>query len=521
MSLLLLFKSGVAPPPGVATAEYAPSIPQLGESVLFTDTTTPVQASRTWSFGIGATPSSSTSLSPSVVFNTLGNRTVTMNVQPLNATWTQSINVVAVRPRLVNVEVGFQSLGNNSAPLMKDISPYVRSISIQRGRQHELDRVEAGTCTIRLDNSTRQFDPTNAASNFYYGGTGLLPMKRVSVYASKNGASYPLFSGFIEQWPRTREGVTQSEVEIVCVDGFVAFAAADLAVHDFPAQTTGERIAEALSVSDWGVAKQLIDKPPGGEGYSLALRLQTNPTDESLLDFIQEVSDTEIGRFFMDNRGNAVFHDANHRIRVSANRVSRGLPSVLGTFGDAGAIASQPAYLPYEDVVASYDASEIRNWIQVNDRGGVAHTIADATSRSNYLTRVYSRDTQLTAADAITQAAWLLTRYKAPSLRYTSMVLNPYDDARLWPYVLGAPTGVGNPDDYVDLGGSINVVEYPPGGGLPIVRTVYIESISHEISSDTQWETTWQLSPASTAGVIVSDQWTLGTSRLGTDTVLT
>lgn len=57
------------------------------------------------------------------------------------------------------VEVAFTT-NPGSVPAWTNITDYVRSVSIRRGRSHELDRPEAGTCVIVLANHDRRFDPS-------------------------------------------------------------------------------------------------------------------------------------------------------------------------------------------------------------------------------------------------------------------------------------------------------------------------------------------------------------------------
>jgi hypothetical protein len=60
----------------------------------------------------------------------------------------------------ITVEVAFDTPPGSSSPTWADISDYVWQASIRRGRSHELDRTEAGTLNLTLDNSDRRFDPT-------------------------------------------------------------------------------------------------------------------------------------------------------------------------------------------------------------------------------------------------------------------------------------------------------------------------------------------------------------------------
>jgi hypothetical protein len=72
-------------------------------------------------------------------------------------------------------------------PVWVDVSDRLRdTISIRRGRQHELGRVEAGTCSLTLDNRDRAFDPTNMSSPF---APHVLPRKRIRLQATLPGVT--------------------------------------------------------------------------------------------------------------------------------------------------------------------------------------------------------------------------------------------------------------------------------------------------------------------------------------------
>lgn len=62
---------------------------------------------------------------------------------------------------VLQVQIAF-STDPGAAPNYVDVTPFERGFSIRRGRGFELDTVQAGTATIKLDNSDRRFDPTFA-----------------------------------------------------------------------------------------------------------------------------------------------------------------------------------------------------------------------------------------------------------------------------------------------------------------------------------------------------------------------
>jgi len=52
----------------------------------------------------------------------------------------------------------------NGAPV--DVTAFVRSVSIRRGRSRELDRFSTGTATVVFNNEDRRFDPLYSAGPY-------------------------------------------------------------------------------------------------------------------------------------------------------------------------------------------------------------------------------------------------------------------------------------------------------------------------------------------------------------------
>lgn len=71
-----------------------------------------------------------------------------------------------------------------------------RSMSIKRGRQYNLDLIEAGTLQSVMKNQDAALDPSNANSP-YYGR--VLPLLPVRMLRRKSGLTYELFRGVIER----------------------------------------------------------------------------------------------------------------------------------------------------------------------------------------------------------------------------------------------------------------------------------------------------------------------------------
>lgn len=127
----------------------------------------------------------------------------------------------------ITIRIAFDSTPFATTPQWTDISAEVKSCVITRGRQHELDRVEAGECVLVVDNAAGNYWPDNT-SGAYYGK--LLPGKRINIRKTYGATTYDIFTGFIESFrPRFPYGVaTEPEVEIRAVDLFKNLAITEL-----------------------------------------------------------------------------------------------------------------------------------------------------------------------------------------------------------------------------------------------------------------------------------------------------
>ena len=62
--------------------------------------------------------------------------------------------------------------------VLTDVTEYVASVSVSRGKSRELDRYTAGNASVTLHNDSRIFDPFNAASPYF---TQILPRKPIVI----------------------------------------------------------------------------------------------------------------------------------------------------------------------------------------------------------------------------------------------------------------------------------------------------------------------------------------------------
>jgi hypothetical protein len=129
------------------------------------------------------------------------------------------------RPTLT-VEVAFADGALDTTGLTwTDISAYVRSISVRRGRTDELDAFQPGTCTLVLDNRDRRFDPLNTASP-YVGN--LRARRQVRVTATYAAVSYPIFRGHVRGFGVAPDVSRDSVWTVQATDGLAYLAGIDM-----------------------------------------------------------------------------------------------------------------------------------------------------------------------------------------------------------------------------------------------------------------------------------------------------
>lgn len=365
-----------------------------------------------------------------------------------------------------------------------DISDFVQGLATRRGRQHELDRVEAGTLTVQLDNRDRRFDPNYAAGPYF--GT-LLPMRRIEVEVRWEGVTYPLFSGLVESWPQDYPDVFDAEVTLPCVDLFKGLALLGLS-GTFAESLTGTRVDDVLDALGWPAADRDLDAGQSTQQETLL-------AGSSALAHLQDVSAGENGLFFIARDGDVTLID-RHQLILTAQD-----PTLV--WGD-----DDPSYFPFVDVTFDYGDSNLWNEVTVSSTGHSDHVGEDLVSQARYFVRSLSLTTLLADEGEMQDLAdFLASRFSEPALRITSMILDG-QPATTWPYLLAR-----------EIGDKVQVRKTPPGGGDVIVQDSVIDGISWSIQAPSSWSCTWALSPIDA----VSNYWVLGDaaqSLLGQSTQL-
>ena len=345
-----------------------------------------------------------------------------------------------------------------------DVSDIALRVSIRRGRNRVLNSFEAGQATVVLEDENGDYNPQNSSSP-YFGK--LLPLRKIRIYADYDDGSgldrYYLFSGYITSFDNTfRLGNDEvSTVTFQCVDAFRLLQNVQITTvaGSSAGQTTGARIENLLDLASFPVSQRVIDV-----GDTL---VQADPaTSRSLLAACQNIEQSELGGFFIDDEGNAVF--------LSRSTVSEKADETPLLFNDNGTEIS------YQSIDFAYDDTQIFNDISVTRLNGVLQNVQSTSSIETFFIHSGSRSDLLmqTDAEALDQASMLLNARENALLRIDSIGLNLMDSTASNRIVAGLES---------DLFTLINVTKTGQASST-FTLELFVQGIQHDITPNT-WTT--------------------------------
>lgn len=368
------------------------------------------------------------------------------------------------------VEAAFMSAPFASAPLWSDISGYLRSGRVSRGRSTQLEHVSAGSCQLTLDNrphptTGRPFDPLNTLGPFY---GYLTPNRRIRVRAQLGFAVYPIFDGYIEDYVQEYEfGDREARCVIPATDAFAMFAALELAADSRPIENAGARINAVLSNSRVGwTGGRVIDT---GRSRLLAEELEGLKALEAL----HEADSTEQGRLFVSAGGDVTFLDRNTLVTNATYTTDQVV------FGDN----LTGTELPYADISFARPRDAVRNTVTVTNERWGEFRAEDATSRAAYGTRTHD----VTVIDAAPRASQqtadnLLRLFKDPQSKVESIVVKPRRTTAAYPDGFFAQVLP------IELGWRVGAKRR--GSAYTVDQHYSVERIEHQFAPK-RWETTF------------------------------
>lgn len=352
----------------------------------------------------------------------------------------------------VKVELGLQKafllddpvagvIGNTTYVLsgedFVDITDYAFSVSINRGKNRDLDKYVAGSVNVSLHNETRVFDPKNTSSPFI---NDLVPRRGIRVTLD----SVPAFTGKVTDWTLSYSPDGTSKAEVSGTDAFTFLATQTLTAGTAIVQQTGARIGSVLNMAsvDWPASDRRIDTGLAELGS------QVFDGTENALGYLQEIELSEGGgNLFISKEGYLTFVDR----------------SVSPATSEAVVFADDGTGIPFTAAQVEYGTENLYNEITVSSAAGEA-TASDALSQTNYGISSYSVDSLVsTTAQLSSLASFLLKRYKNPEYRFQSVTINfddltPAQKAEILQMELGSvgrvkftPNGIGSQLDVYNL----------------------------------------------------------------------
>jgi len=360
--------------------------------------------------------------------------------------------------------LGTGTLGSSTVPVpIVDLTPNVRNITINRGRDIQADQYIAGTAVVRITDPDSYFNPQNTASP-YYGY--LVPLRKVRIAATTATTQEFLFSGYTTEYRYTYDQAEQmGYVDIYVADAFRLYNLAQVTtVADSGAgQSTGTRIGKILDQVGFPANMRTIAT---GQSNCIA----DPATLRTSLAAIKNAEFSEQGAFFINGSGTAVFKDRN---TVAS--------SIAGTpieFNQTGGI-------PYRNLVFAFDDKLIINQAQMTRYGGTAQFAQNADSIARYFPHQYSAQDLVidTDANALNIAATYVATRAETTIRIDQMLVDLLDPA--------VPTDTMIGLDYFD---NVRISNNQPDGST-IVKTLQVQGLSWNISPNSMQVTVTTLEP--------------------------
>lgn len=294
-----------------------------------------------------------------------------------------------------------------------DITNFVTQCYIRRAFNRSSDSFTGGTARITFVDETGEFNPANTGSSLY---GKIKPMRKIRFTAEYLGVTYNLGSMYVQEWNyQSPTGFDPAYVTLACVDGFQLLNLTTItSVSGGTAgQTTAQRISSLLDAGEW----------PGGMRDISTTTTTTVQADtgnsRSLLAACQEVEATDLGSFYMDQRGYAKFLSRTDIITASG--------------GAATAFSDVPGSGDVTYQAVEFDISDYQmiNKVTVTPTGLNGQTASDLASIDDYFqhSRVRSGIMQ-TEADALNQARMIIASRKEQgvNLQLNSLTVDAFGE---------------------------------------------------------------------------------------------
>jgi hypothetical protein len=325
-----------------------------------------------------------------------------------------------------------------------DVTDEVFGLSVNRGRNRDLERTNAGVVGVSFRNEDRRFDPRNTASNI---AEYIVPRRPVRVTAFGSA----VFAGRVDDWNLDYSLGGQSVASLSGSDGFSDLARQVNAGGSAPEESAGDRIGRVLD-------QITVQWPSGKRDIQTGnTTLAAGTLEDNALTYLQLVEQSESGLIFVTKDGDFGFRE----------RLFQPTDDAL-VFSDDG------TGIPFQDIQIAYGTELMANRSEVTSVAGTAVAV-DATSGVTYGIIEKNIDTLLSSLPQLQGLAdYIVGRYSEPEYRVENITVNlrAISDTQR-DALLG-----------LELGDE-SVVSFTPNGiGDPISLRYRVIGISHDVGID-------------------------------------
>ena len=369
----------------------------------------------------------------------------------------------------LKVEIGFDLTDNPSAPFFRlddsvqgrldnieyrlggtlfyDVTEYVITVDIQRGKSAILSNFPPGECSVEFTNHTRAFDPLFTASPFY---PEIVPRRELRVTSGGELA----YQGWIEDWDLGYQTSGDSVAVAKAVDALSVIGNQTLDAFTPPEELAGARIASVLDRAEIGWPSTLRDLDVG----AVTMAANPVPAEQNALAYLQAVAGSDPGYVFVTRDGKFAFRD-RRKAPTSVDLVS---------LGEGG--------IPVSDLQVTYGSELLFNRVTASRQNGGTAIASSVASQNNYGVRDLTiNDTQLVNdSDLIDLVVGYAAQFSEPEYRFDTVS------------VTMEKLSLSQQADILGLEiGDICSVSFTPNGIAPqIVRYVEVREINHSVQLD-------------------------------------
>jgi hypothetical protein len=385
-----------------------------------------------------------------------------MTVPVINAVINFSTGAAFAQAFIIGEGIFGTNVLADSAAVIVDVSDVVDSVNIKRGRNPQADEFQTGTMTLRIVDQLGAFNSQNPSSPYF----GLLdPMRKVSISATYDGTTYPMFSGFITSYttttPKNATDVVYTTIQAVDAQRLAQNAQIATVTGATAGDLSGTRINQILDTIAWPASMRDVNA-----GLT---QLQNDPgTARTSLAALQTVTNSEYGAFYVDASGSFVFQDRS----VTTASIG-GTPTV---FNDNG------TDIGYFNAVWRLDDTLVFNQANVSRTGGAVQNATNAASVEKYFAHTYNIQNLLMQTDAVAldyARAYVASRAET-SVRCDAIELDLYTD--------NYNTGIIAALD-LDFFDPVTITTNQPGAST-LTKTLQVFGVAHSVTPN-KWRTTF------------------------------